>query len=147
MQERVYYEDYELRITASDIRCKQLTIRTDSITSVSIASARPAKWLPLLFVLPLILFGFMIFVISGLLGVLGARSPLFFMPVLAMFLPLAVVLVLPSFVRVSRIYLQTSGGPVVLALKIQLTDPARTVARLQTIKDAIEQAMRAGRTP
>jgi hypothetical protein len=48
-------------------------------------------------------------------------------------------------VRISRIYLQTSGGPVILAFKLQLGDPSFTLARFQTIKDSIEQAMRAAR--
>ena len=142
MQERAYYEDHELRVTASEIRCKQLTIRTDAVTSVSIASARPAKWLPLILLLPLIPMGFILFMLSGLLG---RSTPSVLLPAFIGFLPMAVLLILASFVRVSRIFLQTSGGPVVLAFKMQLTDPSSTLARFQTIKDSIEQAMRGGR--
>ena len=139
MQDQVFYEDHELRITASEIRCKQLTIRADSITSVSIASARPAKWLPLFFLIPMVPLGFIFILISRFAG--HSRSPLLFLPILIVLIPLAVILTLASLLRISRIHLQTSGGPVILALKIQLTDPAATVARFQTIKDAIEKAM------
>ena len=142
MQERAFYEDYELRVTASEIRCKHLTIRTDAITSVSIASARPAKWLPLVLLLPLIPVGFILFMVSQLFG---RTTPSIFVPVLVGFLPMACLFIVASFIRISRIFLQTSGGPVVLALKIQLSDPAGTLARFQTIKDSIEQAMRASR--
>lgn len=145
MQERRYYEDHQLQITASEIRSKHLTIRTDSVTSVSIASARPLKWLPLVFLLPALPLGFFIFVFAPLLE--RGRSP--FSPLLlVVFAPLILLFILgglASFMRVSRIYLQTSGGPVVLALKFQLTGTEVTLIRFRAIKDAVEQAMEAAR--
>jgi len=78
-------------------------------------------------------------------GFLGFRSARTFVPLLLGFLLMAVILVVPSFVRISRIYLQTSGGPVVLAYKMQLSDSAGTLARFEAIKNSVEQAMRAGR--
>ena len=144
MQERRYYEDHEIQITASEIRCKQLTIRTDSVTSVSIASARPMKWLPFVILLPLLPIGFLALQFSALLG--RGRASLF-APLLVGFLPMVLICVSASFMRMSRIYLQTSGGPVVLAFKIQFTDPATTLVRFQTIKDSVEQAMEAARAP
>jgi hypothetical protein len=56
----------------------------------------------------------------------------------------AVIVVLLSFLRVSRIDLQTSGGPVVLAVKAELGDATATLARYHVIRDSIEQALRAG---
>jgi len=142
MQERKYYEDHELLITASEIRRKHLTLRTDSVTSVSIASARPMKWLPLICLLPILAFAFLLFQFSEILG--RVRLSLF-TPLLITFAPMVLLFVVISFVRVSRLYLQTAGGPVVLAFKIQLTDSAATLARFQTIKEAIEQAVRAAK--
>jgi len=54
-----------------------------------------------------------------------------------------VIVVLLSFLRVSRIYLQTSGGPVVLAVKAELGNASATLARYAVIRESIEQAMRA----
>jgi hypothetical protein len=142
MQERRFYEDHELQITASEIRCKHLTIRTDSVTSVSIASARPLKWLPLILLLPALPFGFFIFAFSPLMG--RAGSP-FFVSLLVIYTPLILIFILASFMRVSRIYLQTAGGPVVLALKFQLVGIEATLTRFRAIKDAVEQAMEAAR--
>ncbi len=55
---------------------------------------------------------------------------------------MAMVVVL-SFLRVSRIYLQASGGPVVLAVKTELGNASATLARYEVIQDSIEEAMRA----
>ena len=45
MQEQALYEDSEIRITSAEIRCQERTIRTASVTSVSVESERPWKWL------------------------------------------------------------------------------------------------------
>jgi len=96
------------------------------------------KWLSLVFLLPVLPVGFLLFQSSAILGL---KWSLVFIPLLVVFAPMVLLFIAISFVRVSRIYLQTAGGPVVLAFKIQLTDPATTLARFQTIKKAIEQAM------
>ncbi len=111
MQERVYYEDEALRVTASEIRAKRRTIRTNSVISVGVASVRPGRWFPVLMLIP--------------------RAP--------MVILMAIVVVL-SFWRVD---LQTSGGPVVLAVKAELGGVSATLARYDVIQNAIEQAMRA----
>jgi hypothetical protein len=54
---------------------------------------------------------------------------------------MAIVVAL-SFLRVSRIYLQTSGGPVVLAVKAELGGGSTTLDRYEVIQDSIEEAMR-----
>jgi hypothetical protein len=136
MQERVYYEDQVLRVTASEIRGKQLTIKTSSVTSVSIASVRPGKWLPLIVLLPILP---LYLIIAPLGRILGVGSMRFLVPV---FFPLVIFVPL-SLLRVSRIFLQTSGGPVLLAAKMELGDASTTLARYNVIKDSIEKAMRA----
>jgi len=140
MQDRAYYEDQDLRITALDIRCKLLTIRTDSVTSVSIASAQPMK-LTAWMLVPCLFLGGCLFL--PVFALVGPRNSIL---MLIGYVPLACVVYLGSLVRVSHIYLQTSGGPVVLASKIELTDAVATMARFQAIKDAIEQAMGAAGT-
>lgn len=142
MQEQAYYEDQVLRVTASEIRCKHATIRTDAVTSVSMASARPLKWAPLFLLVPLFPIGFMMLMTIPIIGNLP-RS--FFGVFFVGMLPFACLSILASFIRISRIFLQTSGGPVALAIKVQLTDPSRTLTHFQTVKDSIEQAMRAAR--
>src|SRR5580765_1363108 len=109
MQERILYEHGDLRISASEVRCKHLTIRADAITSVSVVSTRPLKWVPLALIFPAILLGVTFFLLRGLLG--SANYSAFAMT-LSSWAPLAVFLIIVSFVRVSRVFLQTSGGPV-----------------------------------
>ena len=48
MPEHIYYEDETVRVTASEIRAKRMTIRTNSVISVSVATVRPGRWFPLL---------------------------------------------------------------------------------------------------
>jgi hypothetical protein len=86
--------------------------------------------------------GFVCCVFSPLLG-RSAYS--LFIPVVLGFLPVAALVVLGSRVSISRILLQTSGGPVLLVEKVQLSEPSGTLARFEAIKDAIEQAMREGK--
>jgi|SRR5579859_2825090 len=136
MQDRVYYEDESLRVTASEIRTKRLTIRTNSVTSVSVATVRPGKWFPLLVLVPMVPIYYFFVPIVRMFGLSGVS-------LLAPMVIPAVIAVLLSFLRVSRIYLQTSGGPVVLAVKAELGDASSTLARYQAIREAIEQAMRA----
>jgi hypothetical protein len=151
MEDRTYYEDQELRITAIDIRCKHLTIRTNSVTSVGVASARPMKWLPwilLLGLMPVVLwlpFFFGFFGLGQTWGFFGLGR-MMLIAMLIGYLPMACLVVLASLIRVSRIYVYTSGGAVVLAAKIQLTDATATLARFQSIKEAIEQAMGSAKT-
>ena len=136
MQERVYYEDKSLRVTTSEIRTKRLTIKTSSVTSVSVATVRPGKWFPLLVLVPMVpIYYFFIPIVRmwGLSGVL-LLAP--------MVIPMVIVVLL-SFLRVSRIYLQASGGPVVLAVKAELGDASSTLARYEGIRNSIEEAMRA----
>jgi hypothetical protein len=136
MQERVYYEDKSLRVTTSAIRTKRLTIKTSSVTSVSVATIRPGKWFPLLMVIPMIPIYYFFAPIVRTMGLSG----------IALFAPMVipmVIVVLLAFLRVSRIYLQTSGGPVALAVKAELGDASSTLARYEAIRNSIEEAMRA----
>lgn len=136
MQERVYYEDEALRVTASEIRTKRLTIRTNSVTSVSVASFRPGKWFPILVLIPVVPVYYFLVPIARLFGLAGLSL------LAPMLIPMTIV-ILMSFLRVSRIYLQTSGGSVVLAVKAEFTNGSATLARYSAIRDSIEQAMRA----
>jgi ABC-type proline/glycine betaine transport system permease subunit len=137
MQEHVYYEDEALRVTASEIRMKRLTIRTNSVTSVSVASVRPGKWFPVLILIPMLPVYYFLVPMARMFGFAGIWL------LTPMVIP-TVIVVLLSFLRVSRIDLQTSGGPVVLAVKAELGDATATLARYHVIRDSIEQALRAG---
>jgi hypothetical protein len=134
MQERVYYEDKSLRVTTSEIRTKRLTIKTSSVTSVSVATVRPGKWFPLLVLVPMVPIYYFFTPIVRMWGLSGI---LLLAP---MVIPMVIVVLL-SFLRVSRIYLQASGGPVVLAVKAELGDASSTLARYEGIRNSIEEAM------
>ena len=138
MNEACLYEDREIKISATEVRCQQLTIRTDSITSVSITSAQPLKWLPVIAVIPATPIIFMVF---GFARDFGRDPAAFFMPLLIPLTPLLAIGAFASLMRISRIFLQTSGGPIILALKVQFSDPASTLYRFEAIKKAVEQAM------
>lgn len=135
MQERVYYEDESIRVTASEIRAKRLTARTNSVVSVSVASVRPGRWFPVLVLIPLVPICYFSVPMVQMFGLSGVSLPA------PMLIPMAIVVLL-SFLRVSRIYLQTSQGPVVLAVKAELGNASATLARYEAIRDSIEQAMR-----
>jgi hypothetical protein len=136
MQERVYYEDKSLRVTASEIRTKRLTIKSDSVTSVSVATVRPGKWFPVLVLVPMVPLYYFFVPLVRMFGLAGVSL------LAPMAVPMVIVVLL-SFLRVSRIYLQTSGGPVVLAVKAELGTASATLARYAVIRESIEQAMRA----
>ncbi|MGO9609136.1 MAG: hypothetical protein ACLPT4_05815 [Verrucomicrobiia bacterium] len=136
MEERVYYEDEALRVTASEIRAKRLTIPTNSVVSVSVVSVRPGRWFPLLVLIPLVPTWYFSAPIVRMFGLASVS-------LLAPMVILMAMVVALSFLRVSRIYLQTSGGPVVLAVTTELGNASATLARYEVIQDSIEQAMRA----
>ncbi len=135
MEERVYYEDKALRVTASEIRAKRLTIRTNSVISVSVVSVRPGRWFPVLVLIPLVPIWYFF---APIVRVFGRAS----VSLLAPMVILIAIVVGLSFLRVSRIYLQTSGGAVVLAVKTEFGGASATLARYQGIQNSIEQAMR-----
>lgn len=135
MQERIYYEDEALRITASEIRTKRVTIRTNSVTSVGVVSVRPGKWFPVLILIPMIPIYYFLVPMVRMFGLTGVWL------LTPMAIP-TVIVVLLSFLRVSRIYLQTSGGPVILAVKAELSSASSTLGKYDAIKDSIERAMR-----
>jgi hypothetical protein len=136
MQERVYYEDESFRVTALEIRAKQLTIRTNSVISVSVATVRPGKWFPVLVLIPLVPLCYFLVPVARTFGFAAVS-------LLAPMLVAMTIVVFLAFLRVSRIYLQTSGGPVVLAVKAELGNASATLAKYQAIRNSIEQAMRA----
>jgi hypothetical protein len=136
VQERVYYEDESLRVTTSEIRTKRLTIKTNSVTSVSVISVRPGKWFPVLILIPMIPIYYFLVPLARMFGFAGVSL------LIPMVIP-ATIVVLLSFLRISRIYLQTSGGPVVLTVKAELGTASSTMAKYEVIRDSIEQAMRA----
>ena len=136
MQERVYYEDETVRVTASEIRTKRLTIRTNSVVSVSVVSVRPGRWFPVLVLIPLVPLYYFSVPIVRMFGLASVS-------LLAPMVILMAIVVGLAFLRVSRIHVQTSGGPVVLAAKTEFGNASATLARYQVIQDSIEQAMRA----
>ncbi|MGO9244984.1 MAG: hypothetical protein ACLP0A_01475 [Verrucomicrobiia bacterium] len=135
MEERVYYQDEALRVTASEIRAKRLTIRTNSVISVSVVSVRPGRWFPVLVLIPLVPIWYFF---APIVRVFGRAS----VSLLAPMVILIAIVVGLSFLRVSRIYLRTSGGPVVLAVKTEFGGASATLTRYQGIQNSIEQAMR-----
>jgi hypothetical protein len=136
MQERVYYEDQAVRVTASEIRAKRRTIPTNSVISVSVATVRPGRWFPVLVLIPLVPIYYFFAPIVRMSGLVGVS-------LLARMVVLIAIVVVLSFLRVSRIDLQTSAGPVVLAVKAELGNASATLAKYHVIRDSIEQAMRA----
>jgi hypothetical protein len=138
MKERALYEDSELRITCAEIRCKEQTIRTASITSVSMESERPWKWLWVRF-LPVLLLFVGVFMVTRMFR---EAMPPFVIPSVAVSGFVEVVLIVVSRLRISSIELQTSGGATTLTDKMDFGDSSSTQARFQVIKDALEQATR-----
>lgn len=130
------YEDSSISITPTEIRAKGFTLYLQNVTSVSIGTIRPGKWAPLL-LLPL----FAMIWLLGAMSPFGNLSGSIFLPMI----PLIVIDGALFFLQISRLHLQTTGGPVVLAYSIGLWEPAEAIERYERIKRAIEKAI-AGRS-
>jgi hypothetical protein len=132
------YQSSDITITPTEIRAKGFTLYLQNVTSVSIGTIRPGKWVPLLS-LPLVA---MIWLL-GTLSPFGAFSGRIFLPMIPLIALDGVLFLL----RISRLYLQTTGGPVVLAYNVCLWEPTEVIARYERIKRAIEKGISAQQAP
>ena len=128
----ILYEDSTITITPTEIRAKGFTLYLQNVTSVSVGTIRPGKW-ALLLLLPLLA---MIWLLSAMSPFGNLSSPIF-LPMV----PLVIIDGALFLLRISRLHLQTSGGPVVLASSIGLWEPVEAIERYERIKRAIEKAI------
>ncbi|MGA2865646.1 MAG: hypothetical protein ABSF95_14330 [Verrucomicrobiota bacterium] len=140
------YDDGKIAVTRNEVRAKGFVLYLDSVSSISVETVRPGRWPSLLMVAPILaLLGLVLFVkrwFTSTFGPLMGQQPpaLSILPFFTM-LPLCAGLVLAFLFRISRLLLLTTGGPVVLASKISLTEPHDTISRYKTIRGAIENAI------
>jgi hypothetical protein len=136
------YDDGTITVTPTEIRAKGFVLYVENVSSISVNTVRPGMWLtPFFALLTVLAFGFVLFTNRMFGSLFGQQSTAAsILPFLAL-LPLCVIDVLVFLVRISRLFLQTTGGPVMLASKISLTDPYDTVMQYKQIKAAIEKGI------
>jgi hypothetical protein len=117
-----------------EIRARGFTLFLRNVTSVSTGTTRPGKCAPLLLIPVAIPVWFL-----GAISPFGNLSGLILMPMI----PLLVLFLGFSCMRVSRLYLQTTGGPVVLAYNVTFSEPTEVLQRYERIRRAIEQGISA----
>jgi len=136
------YDDGMITVTPTEIRAKGFVLYVENISSISVATVRPGKWFVPLLAFPMIMFVLVVFFMQRTLGpLLGPQFGVTAISFLVPLFPFGILTVLISIVRISRLFLQTTGGPVLLAWKINFAEPYGTVAKYNMIKDAIETAM------
>ena len=131
--EPALYQDPAITITATEVRSRRLTVYLRNVTSVSIVTIRPGRWAPLSLI-PLIV---MLLVFHSVSMPFVKVSNVVFFPVL----PLVLAVVVYFFFRVSRVRLETAGGPIVIVQHLSLVEPTETIERYERIKRAIEKAV------
>lgn len=136
--EKLYYSDGSLTVTETEVRSKNATIYLDKVSSVSVYSARPTRWVPLLFILPL---GITLLVVRTVVQLTGYEG-FFLGPMLVIVIPFVLLSVVAYLLRSTRIALRTSGGPVLIDSKLSLSEPIETLQRHEKIKSAIEDAIK-----
>jgi hypothetical protein len=130
----VLYRDGNVTVTPTEIRAKGFTLFLRNVTSVSTGTIRPGKWAPAL-----------LFPVGVTVWFLSAISPFGNLsgPILISMIPLLFLNLGYFCMRVSRLYLQTTGGPVVLAYSVSLREPTEVLQRYERIRRAIEQGISA----
>lgn len=126
------YQDPTITVSSTEVRAKGFTLYLRNVTSVSIATIRPGKMAPLALV-PIVV---MYWMFSKFVPFLNISSAIF-IPIL----PLVALVGAYFFLRVCRLQLQTSGGPVILASALTLWEPVEAQERYERIKSAIERAI------
>jgi hypothetical protein len=136
------YDDGAITVTPAEVRAKGFVLYMDSVSSISVNTVRPGKWVgPLMAVPAVSLLAFVLFINRLFKPFLGQQpNALSILPFIAI-LPFCIIAGLAFLFRISRLSLQTTGGPVLLASKISLTDPYETVLRYEQIKNSIEKAI------
>jgi hypothetical protein len=136
------YDDGKLIVTPTEIRAKGFVLYTDNVSSISMNTIRPGRGMALSLGFSLLMIGAVGLLVYRMFGsLIGHQSPSVFILPLLGFLPLAGLAVLAWLVRITRLFLQTTGGPVVLASKISFSDPYETEMRHKEIKEAIKKAI------
>jgi len=136
------YEDGTITVTPTEIRAKGFVLYVENVSSISVSTVRPTKWLGLLMTFPIVLMIGVILLTNRLFAPLLDQYA-FGISVLPFLwvVPICVLTVLAFFYRITRLFLQTTGGPVLLASKISFTDSYGTEMQYKEIKDAIEKAV------
>jgi hypothetical protein len=134
--EPVLYRDGTVTISPAEVRTKTFTMYLRNVTSVSIATIRPGKWAPLILV-PMVI---SMWLMSSLIPFGNVSA---FDLMLKPLVPLVALDLAYFFFRITRVHLQTTGGPVVLAYDISFFEPVDVLERFGRMKDAIEQGITA----
>ena len=126
------YQDSAITISSTEVRAKGFTLYLRNVTSVSIATFRPGRWAPLALA-PVVV---MYFALTRLAPFVSIPSA-----ILIPICPFVGLVAAYYFLRVSRLRLQTSGGPVILASSLTFWPPVEPLKRYERIKLAIERAI------
>jgi hypothetical protein len=136
------YDDGTITVTPTEIRANGFVLYVENVSSISVATVRPGKLLAAVMVFPtLLLIGFLLFTQRMFGSLLGHQSTAVSILPFLLVLPMCGIDAAAFFFRISRLFLQTTGGPVLLASKISFTDPYDTVMQYKEIKQAIEKAI------
>jgi len=135
------YDDGKITVTPTEIRAKGFVLYADNVSSITVKTVRPAKGLAVSMAFPIVIgAGMYLFLNRAFGSLIGQQSLQMSMLPLILLVPICFIVVLGFLLRVSQLFLQTSGGPVMLASKVSLTNPHDTVRRYERIKAAIEKA-------
>ena len=141
------FDDGVITVTESEVRAKGFTLYVDTISSISISSVRPMKWVGLIMAIPIGMGLLFMTFMNRLLGSLwGQPSAMVYILPLFCFLPLCLLAVGAFFARFSRLWLQTTGAPVLVASHFSFSDQYETIEHYKAIKAAIEQAISMSKT-
>jgi len=141
------YDDGSIRVTPFEIKAKGFVLSAENVSSIKVNTIRPLNWMARFMVFPIVfaVVGYLVMqcVFGSWLGPYSVLAPL---PIkvsiwpIILLVPPCIIVVLGLFLRLSRLFLRTAGGPVILASKVSLTYPYGTVQRYKRIKEAIKKA-------
>ena len=140
------YDDGTISVTRTEIRTNGFVQYLDNVSSISINTVRPWKRLtPLLALATVAVVGLIVIMnalFTSAFSSVHAQDPTgAFILLLVALSPFCAMGAVAFFLRISRLLVLTSGGPVILASKVTLTDPYETIARYKEIKRSIEKAI------
>jgi hypothetical protein len=120
-------------VTPTEIRAKGFVLYVRNISSISVGTVRPGKWFAPLFAFPIVMMFAIWLLFHRLFAGLGQGSSVMSFTLFLPFVPFCVIAVLGFVLRVNRLFLQTSGGPVLLAWSVSLSEPYGTIAKYNLI--------------
>ncbi len=136
------YDDGTITVTATEIRGRGFVLNTDKVSSISVKTVRPGNWFALFAAVAVLLIIAIIWCTNQVSGSLLAGQSSVIAPVSLVAIAALCVMGVGAFlVRISRLFLQTSSGPVMLASQICLSDAYDTEMKYREIKRAIEKAI------